>query len=272
MERRTLLISVWLVAACGCDNPSDDRLKPETDPTGLQVHQSGCGPAGSRIPPIAAEGNPLYVPCEVTEADIPADVFIDSWARLPLLNREALDAEGQHGYDVIVNPNSRYADGPWGPVAMWMYSPEMVEHIFPTGTYLRFGTEKNQRLTELAILATAREVRSQYEWSVHEPAALTAGLEPEIIDIIRNRTPLSTLGDVAGLDEQERVIIQFTREVVSDERLSSLTFRQARELFGARGVMDLAGLVGYYSFVNITLKTFDLQLEPGRDRLLPNFW
>ena len=70
----------------------------------------------------------------------------------------------------------------------------------------------------------------------------------------------------------ERTIIQFTREAVSDERVSAETFAQARELFGDQGVMDLTGLIGYYNFVNITLKAFDLQLEPGRERLLPNLW
>ena len=241
-----LLIGTGLLAACG----SSVAIQPD--------------PAAE---PASPNGRPL-----VTEADIPADVFDGSWARLPLLNRAELDAEEQRGYDVIVNPESRYADGPWGPVAMWMYSPQMVEHVFPAGTYLRFGTEKDQRLTELAILSTAREVRSQYEWTAHEPPALSAGLEAEIVDIVRDRTPLDAVGDVPGLGDRERAIIQFTREVVSEERLSSSTFAQARALFGDRGVMDLAGLVGYYNFVNITLKTFDIQLEPGRARLLPALW
>ena len=106
----------------------------------------------------------------VTAADIPSDIFEDSWARLPQLSRETLDAEGQRAYDVIVHPDSRYATGLRGPIGMWVYSPPMAADLFPASTYLRFGTEKDQRLTELVILATAREVRSQYEWTSHEPA------------------------------------------------------------------------------------------------------
>ena len=49
-------------------------------------------------------------------------------------------------------------------------------------------------------------------------------------------------------------------------------FARAQELFGERSVMDLAGLVGYYGFINITLKTFDVQLAPRRERLLPDLW
>ena len=208
----------------------------------------------------------------VTADDIPSDIFEDSWARLPLLGRETLDAGGQRVYDVIVNPDSRYASGLRGPIGMWVYSPQMAEGLFPASTYLRFGTGKDQRLTELVILATAREVRSQYEWSSHEPAGERAGLEPEIIDLVRRRADLGTAGEIPGLGDHERTIIAFVREVVTEEKVTSATFSRALELFGEQGVMDLAGLVGYYGFVNITLKTFDVQLAPGRERLLPDFW
>ena len=63
-------------------------------------------------------------------------------------------------------------------------------------------------------------------------------------------------------DEQE--LIQATaREFAQSDAIKQ---------FGNRGVMDLAGLIGYYSFVNITLKSFDVQLAPGRTRLLPPLW
>ena len=205
----------------------------------------------------------------VTEEDIPADINRDSWARLPILAREELDEDGQRAFDVIVNPDSRYAGGLRGPLAMWVYSPTMAEHMFPASSYLRFGTEKDQRLTELAIISTAREVDSQYEWTAHEPAARRAGLQDEIIEIVKQRRSLEGLGDVPGLGDREATIIRFAREVVGREKLSSETFAKALELFGEKGVMDLAGLIGYYIFVNITLKTFDVQLAPGRERLLP---
>jgi len=208
----------------------------------------------------------------VTADDIPGDIFEDSWARLPLLRRETLDSDGQRAYDVIVHPDSRYASGLRAPIGMWAYSPQMAEGLFPASTYLRFGTEKDQRLTELVILATAREVRSQYEWTSHEPAGESAGLEPEIIDLVRRRADLDTVGEIAGFGDRERTIVAFVREVVTEEKVTSATFSQALELFGQLGVMDLAGLVGYYGFVNTTLKAFDVQLSPGRERLLPDLW
>lgn len=215
---------------------------------------------------------PEYTPSIVSEADIPPDIHRDSWARLPVPSRDTLDADGRRAFDVIVNPESRYASGPRGPVTAWLYSPLMAEHVFPASTYLRYGTEKDQRLTELAILSTAREVRNQYEWTSHEPLAQRGGLEQEIIDLVRRRGDLDAVGDVPGLGDRERTIIRFAREVVSDEKVSAETYGRAVELFGEKGVMDLAGLIGYYSFVNVTLKAFDVQLAPGRERLLPDFW
>jgi len=214
--------------------------------------------------------DPEYVPTVVTEADIPSDIHRDSWARLAVPARDTLDSDGQRAYDVIVNPDSRYAAGPRGPVTPWLYSPLMAGHIFPASTYLRFGTDKDQRLTELAILSTARELRNQYEWTSHEPLGQRAGLEQEIIDLVRSRGDLDSAGVLPGLGEAERTIIRFAREVVSEEKVGSGTYARAVDLFGEKGVMDLAGLIGYYSFVGITLKAFDVQLAPGRERLLPD--
>jgi 4-carboxymuconolactone decarboxylase len=208
----------------------------------------------------------------LTADDIQNNSVNESWARLPLPHREQLDLDGQSTFDMIVTPGSRYESGLRGPVAMWVYSPLMAKHLFPMSTYLRFGTEKDQRITELTILATAREVRSQYEWTAHQPAAERAGLEPAIIDLIKTRTDLDTAGDIPGLGDLEQTIIRFVREVVSEEKLSSSTFDRTLELLGEQGVMNLAGLVGYYEFVNTTLKTFDVQVAPGRERLLPDLW
>ena len=220
--------------------------------------------------PTALSSAPV-VPREVAGADIPADIHEDSWARLPTVARESLSPVDQRVFDLIVNPDSSYAGGLRGPVGMWMYSPRMAEHIFPARDYLRFGNdgERDQRLAELAIIATARELDSQYEWSAHEPAARREGLEEEIIELVRVGRPLPETQTLPGLGDRERAIIQVARELVNEPKLSRDAFETAQRLFGNEGVMDLAGLIGYYTFVNYTLKTFDVQRAPGSELLLP---
>ena len=250
-----LPVLLLLVSMGACSSPSPE---PESEP--------------SSSPPPSEAASPVTTPSVVTEADIPPDIQTDSWARLPLPDRAAMDAAGQRAFDIVVNPDSRYASGPRGPIAMWLYSPPIAEHYFPGSTHVRYGTEKDQRLTELIILATAREVRSQYEWSAHEPLGLQAGLEPEIIALVKQRADIDPASDVPGLGSTEALIIRFVREVMSEEKVSSDTFEEAVATFGERGLMDMVGLIGHYSFVNLTLKTFDLQLAPGRERLLPDLW
>ena len=235
-----------------------------------------CGAASDVEPEATLEAaapaaTEVFTPHEVTAADIPQDIHEDSWARLPTITRESLDAEGQRAFDVIVNPDSTYAAGLRGPVGMWMYSPRMAELIFPARTYLRYGVdgERDQRLTELAILTTARELDSQYEWSAHEPAARSEGLEEGIIELLRFGRPLADAGALPGLGDRERSIIRVARELVNEPKVSADAFVEAQALFGNEGVMDLTGLVGYYTFVNYTLKTFDVQRVPGSQLLLP---
>ncbi len=211
-----------------------------------------------------------FTPRTVTEADIPDDIDHGSWARLPTIERESLDAEGQRVFDLIVHPDSRYSTGLRGPIGMWMYSPPMAEHLFPASTYLRFGhdNERDQRLVELAILAAARALNSQYEWSAHEGLGRTAGLEEEIIELLRHGQSVDVDG-VPGLGETERTIVKLVRQLILEPKVDVETFTTARRLFGEQGLMDMAGLVGHYTTVNYTLKTFDVQRSPGQEIGLP---
>ena len=75
----------------------------------------------------------------------------------------------------------------------WLNSPEMARHATRLGGFLRFDTVF-PAITEIAILVTARHWTSHYEWYAHRLLALKAGLDPKIIDDIRDRrTPTSTI-------------------------------------------------------------------------------
>lgn len=201
--------------------------------------------------------------------DVPADVFAETLARLPQVHRANLDPTGQDAFDTYVRPGTGYQSGLRGPVGMWMHSPELAKAIFDVRQRVRYEAPMDQRLAELTIIATARELDNQYVYTAHEPAARRAGLEQEIIDIVRFQEPLDQVAGTRGLGEIERAIIQFTREVISEEKVRSETFAEATALLGNQGVTDLAGLIGYYNFVSITVKAFDLQRPVGAELLLP---
>jgi 4-carboxymuconolactone decarboxylase len=217
---------------------------------------------------LAAESG-FTMPGIMEASDIPDDIYQDSLARLPKVQRADLDEAGKRAFDTYVRPGTGYETGLRGPIGMWMHSPELAEATFDLRQRVRYGTAKDQRLTELAIIATAREIDNQYEYSAHEPLARAAGLEQAIIDVVRFRKDLQDLPPIEGFGDTEQTIVQFAREVISEEKVSSETFSQALEIFGPEGVVDLVGLIGYYNYVAITLKAFDVQRAPGTELLLP---
>lgn len=216
----------------------------------------------------AAEAG-FTLPTPLRAADFPDDIFMDSLARLPQVQRENLDDAGKVAFDTYVSPGTGYETGLRGPIGVWMNSPALAQALFDVRQRVRYESDRDQRLTELAIISTAREINNQYEYTAHEPLAVAAGLEQDIIDIVRFRRPVDESVQAEGLGETERVIIEFAREVISEERVSSEVFARAIAVFGAEGVTDLTGLIGYYSFVAITLKAFDVQRPPDSALLLP---
>jgi 4-carboxymuconolactone decarboxylase len=200
---------------------------------------------------------------------IPDDIYMDSLARLPQVQRADLDAVGKAAFDTYVSPGTGYETGLRGPVGMWMHSPALARAVFDVRQRVRYGTTKDQRLTELVILSTAREISNQYEWSAHEPLAQAAGLEQEIIELIKYRRDIDASPAIDGFGETEQTLVQFTRELVSEDKVRSPTFSKAIELFGNEGVVDIVGLIGYYNFVAMTLKAFDVQRPVGTELLLP---
>jgi len=162
-----------------------------------------------------------------------------------------------------VSPQSRTLVGLRGPSGIWLHSPKLAGFLRAANQYLRFETELDRRLTELAILVTARELDNQFEWAAHEPAALAEGLDAKIIEVVKRRHPVGRLG------KREAVVIAFGRELFRKRKLSSATFARAVALFGHRGVLELAALMGNYAMTAVILDTVDQQLHPGQKPLLP---
>src|SRR2546428_6158887 len=132
---------------------------------------------------------------------LPKDVHPDSLNRLPLITRDQLDAAGQKLYDGYTGPNSKSLAGLQGPAGIRLYSPRLAVMNEPVNTYLRYNIDMPRPLAELAILVTAREFDSQFEWAAHEPAAIKEGLDPKIVDVVKNRK------DLTGIEENAAVII-----------------------------------------------------------------
>jgi 4-carboxymuconolactone decarboxylase len=193
----------------------------------------------------------------------PPDIDPESQCRLPLPARNELDAEGQRIYDSLADPQGGSLRGLCGPGGIHLHSPGLARHTRPLNHYLRQEAELGGRLRELAILVTARELDSQFEWAAHEAEARREGVAAEIIETIRHRR------DTGHLDEADTVVIELGREIFTARKVSSATFARALALFGRGKLVDLVALMGNYAATAAMLTAFDMQLDPDQPPPLP---
>jgi len=191
---------------------------------------------------------------------LPRDVDPVSLSRLPPLTRDDLDAEGKAVYDRIVG------DGPaptTGPVALSLYSPKIAQVFSDLNGYLRYNGVLSPRHTEVAILVATWEIRQQYEYSAHEPAALRYGAPQAVIDTIKyDRPPV-------GLSLEETLIIRLGRAILRDHAVDSALYAEVEKAFGRRGLVELVTVMGDYVMVGMIMTAIDQHLPPDRPALLP---
>jgi len=150
-----------------------------------------------------------------------------------------------------------------GPFNVFLRSPDIGNVIQSLGAAIRFRSSLPPKLNELAIIITARQWTSQYEWFAHHRLALEAGLDPAIgKDIAEGRRP-------AKMDPDETIIYDFSTELHRTHGVSDATYQRAVDRFGERGVMDLVAVNGYYVMVSMTLNVDRTPLPGGAPNPLP---
>lgn len=151
-----------------------------------------------------------------------------------------------------------------GPVLLWLHSPELASRCQQVGEFLRWGTIFEARLSELAILVTARHCDGHYVWFNHVGLATQAGLPESVIEAVKHRrTP-------AFEDDDERLVYDFATELLANHNVSDETVAAARDRFGERGVIELTALIGYYQMGMYTLSVARVPLIDGSWTCLPD--
>ncbi|MAS43135.1 MAG: 4-carboxymuconolactone decarboxylase [Rhodobacteraceae bacterium] len=144
-----------------------------------------------------------------------------------------------------------------GPLAVWLRRPELAQKAQELGAYCRYGTSLPPRLSELAILTMARVWTAEFEWWAHKGPALDGGLAPEIIEALRiGETPTFAA-------EDEAAVHAFALEAQTARRVSDATYARAVAALGEDGVVDLVGILGYYSLISLTLNIFEVMPPEG---------
>jgi 4-carboxymuconolactone decarboxylase len=148
-----------------------------------------------------------------------------------------------------------------GPFAVFLHAPAFGELAQQLGGHCRFKTAVAPRLSEFAILATAKLWRAQYEWFAHVPQAERAGVKAETIrDLHKGRVPKSAPKD-------ERAIYDFVQELYKTRRVSDKTYTRVRDLLGEAATVEFVGILGYYVLISMILNVF--RMSPPEGEPLP---
>src|SRR6266571_8679622 len=162
--------------------------------------------------------------------------------------------------DMIAAPprNAKFVNPPY---RAYIRNPDLAPRLSALSDYLRWNTSLPARLSEFAILITARQWTAQYEWFAHYPLAMKAGLDPQVAkDVASGVRPQAMKDDEAALYDLAMALYR-------DKKVSDEIYRAAQQKFGERGIMDIIGLIGYYDLVSMTLIT--MQAEAPNDSVPP---
>jgi 4-carboxymuconolactone decarboxylase len=174
--------------------------------------------------------------------------------RIPLFPMEAMDAAQRAVLDQIVSgPRGRIQ----GPLRAALHNPELADRWQALGALLRYRTSLPARLSEIAILVTGRACRSPFEWYAHRIEGEKAGLEPAMLEaLLAQEQP-------PGMSADDAIVWRYAVELNRCKSVSDATYAAALARFGAKGVVELTALVGYYTMVAMTLNCHEIPLPEG---------
>ena len=182
-------------------------------------------------------------------------------SRVPILDEAELTGDQRALLDSIRSGPRGGSTTIRGPFAVFLHAPVFGELAQKLGGHCRFKTAVPPRLSEFAVLATAKLWRAQYEWFAHVPQAERAGVKPETIrDLHKGRVPKSAPKD-------ERAIYDFIQELYKGKRVNDKTFARVLAVLGQPGTIELVGILGYYVLISMILNVF--RMSPPEGEPLP---
>jgi len=165
----------------------------------------------------------------------------DAVERLPMPAAESLDAAQRTAAQALIDGPRK---GVYGPFLPLLRSPELLGRVATLGEYLRFQSVLDARIRELTTCVAARHVSNQFEWVMHAPLAVKAGVAPEDIDALRQGARQR------GLAADEQNAFDFAQELLSRNGVCDATYQSACTRFGEQGVVELTTLLGYFAMVS----------------------
>jgi 4-carboxymuconolactone decarboxylase len=175
--------------------------------------------------------------------------------RMPPIPTEKMTAAQQKvAAEIAAGPRGK-VEGPYWPI---IRSPGLTEVLQEVGAYYRYRCPLDRKINEMAALMAARSWSQQFEWDVHILQALDAGLKKDIaLAIAEGRRP-------AGMAEDEAILHDFVTELLASKGVSDETYVRSVAKFGEPGIIDIVGIVGYYTMLAMIMNVARTPLLEGR--------
>lgn len=176
-------------------------------------------------------------------------------SRIPALSPDQMtDAQHEIYSEILRTRGGRWFHGPYDALLL---QPRIAAPAQQLGEFVRFRTSLESRLSELAILVVARYIDCEFEWYQHAPIAARSGLAQHIIEALRrNHVP-------TGMREDEALVYEFSHGLLKQHRVPDEIYDKAKQQLGVMGVVELTGLLGYYTFLAFTLNAHEIDLPAG---------
>jgi len=178
-------------------------------------------------------------------------------ARLPSITSKDQVAPKDHAIvDGIVQSRGALQ----GPFTMFLHCPELAGRLAHLGAFVRFEGSLDMRVRVLAAMTVARELDAVYVWGAQTGGARRLGVPETTITAIREK-------HARGIPPEDAQIVEFTRELMRKHRVDDATFKALRARLGDDGLIQLTGVIGYYSMLAMTVNACELEAGKGAEVL-----
>jgi 4-carboxymuconolactone decarboxylase len=163
------------------------------------------------------------------------------------------DAQKKAAEEITSGPRKELV----GPFIPLLRSPEYMSRLQRVGEYLRYNTKLGPAISEFIILLMARQWTQQFEWYSHQALALKADIKPETIKSIgEGQRPVAMSPD-------QEAVYEFITEIRLHQSVSDPVYARVVNRFGEQGVIDIAGLCGYYTTLAMLMNVARTPVPPG---------
>ena len=186
--------------------------------------------------------------------------------RMPAIPAGNLTEEQKAAVAEFAKTRKEEGSGPvFGPYVDLLRSPQVLSSSVTLGNYLQFNSVLAPRIRQFIMAITARQWSQEYMWSIHCPAALKAGLDPETAKALADgRRP-------EKMEQDEEIVYDFLEELRRNQSVSDATYEQARARFGEQGIIDVLAMHGYYTYLSMVLNATRHPVSSNRKPGLPLF-